>query len=767
MFDLKRIDKVNEPQFISKVKAISQKGKMGSFIDFSSMFGYEMFAFAENTTLQNDSGEAVKYGVMVHEDAAEKLFDSPMAVAHTLQALRKKSIGSDNIAGVWISSNDVYKQILAERRTANAVKGDKLRVLISTAQEASASDVHIVLTPDHAFIQFRIQSKLFTYYDSFPRSDMNYILREMFNAPTSGGHTNSRFDFEGSLDFQASVMNLNADYTINVRYHHSKLDKGRVDVTMRLAPIKNGANTREHRPLIYSGFLTDQSRLIDEATLAPDGMLVLSGVTGSGKTTTIINQLIFKYVSNNSQIKLVTIEDPNETQLPFLRSKDINATRPPIAIQQSRKATDEEKLEQAIKDLGREDPDGVLLGEIRAQVAAIAAVHLVDTGQHIMTTIHTRNCLGVFEKLLNLGCPADIILKPEFFAALVYQELVQSLCNTCKLTISEAENYSHYGIELQVSPENSEIYVSNQSRKSNSISQVVDDNGSSLFFSESKGIYSENGNTVSLNGRLKTHSGMYIDQHGCGEDEINPIESRLILNPDRVILGHDMKPILLFPVHRNEYPGVYNEEGRKLVSKKLIDVINRKLPHYKNQFRFRDPKSSHVKSSKEYEPIGCPDCESGRKEILQPNSNKIDVGLRGLSTPALTIAAEVLKPTSKLLNHLSNSLNSGIEYYSSLYRLEGRHTCDGLTSKEHYFSKALKGEVCLSQFNSKYPLESFLEYCEEIEDKINMQLASKKISINNGKGFKMLEYLNDISILKVWQKEYRKAVTNIKSNNLV
>jgi type II secretory ATPase GspE/PulE/Tfp pilus assembly ATPase PilB-like protein len=745
MINSLNVEKVTEPQFLSRVKSIVERGKMGSFIDISSFLNYEMCAYAENGAL-NES-ETVKYGLLIAESSSKQFFSSPMAVSHAIQALRVRALGSINISGIRIVNDDVYHQIIEERQTLNAAKGDKLRSLISMAQEADTSDIHLYLTPDHAKIQFRIQGRLWTYYDSYARVDMDIILRELFFSTSSSGYSNTRFEFDKTLDFKSSVMSLNGDYTVNIRYHHSACDKGRVDVTMRLAPVKNTAVTHENKPLETFGYLRDQAKIIDTATLAINGMVTLAGVTGSGKTTTIINQLIYKYKMRNGQIKLVSIEDPVEAILPFMRSKDINATRVTKAIDEKRQPTDTEKLTTAIKDIGREDCDGVLLGEIRTAEAAIAGVNLADTGQHIMTTIHTRNNLGVYEKLLNLGCPKDIIFKPDFFAALVYQELVQRLCNDCKLTIEEAINYSNYGHKMWVNPSNGRVSTEkNHVVNGQSGFTFIDDFGHELFFSLDHGFYTEPDVPAKLEQRLKVNGDIIVDSELISELKIS--DNGYIVTPDGSF-------VLIFPVHQRGYTGAYNEEGRPILTKSLLNVIDQRLSKFKSKLRLRDPRAHHPNSSSDFEPMGCKTCESGRKSLTQPNSNKINVGYRGLSKPGQTVAAEVLQPTSKLLNILSTSLSSGIEYYSTLYRLEGRHTVDGLTSTEHAFHKVLKGEVCIDFFNEKYDLSKFLDNCSDIEDQINLDLKKMNIVINNGNGFQMLDYLDDVNLLTKWQKEYR------------
>lgn len=760
MFDIKNVRRINESQFISRVKSIPEKSKMGSFIDLSTMFDYEMFAFAENNQSVNDV-DAVRYGLLVAESSADKLFSSNMGVAHAIQALRQRSHGSQNIAGIWIASDGLYHQILEERHTTNKGKGDKLRGILSLAHEAGASDMHLFLTDDHARVKFRIQGKLWTYFDTYPRSDMNEIVRELFYAPSSTGFTATQFDFSKTLDFHGSVLNLNADHTINVRYHHSPCDKGYVDVTMRLAAVSNTTQIREHHELESFGYLSHQARVINIASLALDGLLAMSGVTGSGKTTTIINQLIYKYRARNSQIKISSIEDPVESQLPFLISKDINSTRPPKAAEEGRKATDEEKLAEAIKDLGREDCDGVLLGEIRTKEAAIASVNLVDTGQHIMTTIHARNCIGVLEKLLNLDCPRDIIFKPNFFAAIVYQELVQKLCDDCKLTIEEAQNYKHYALMLKVPKGSNQVYIVRNDTDAAPV-QALDGRERGLLFSEDNGFITDTGELPMLRGRLAAANGQLIDTKGNLEGATASNVSQLNLNPQGVIVGPDNRPISLFPVNQNGSTCAYNEEGRPILKDDLLSIIDKKLERYKNQLRLRDPRTHHVESSIEFEPEGCPSCKAGRRTLIQPNSNKINVGYRGLGKRGQTVAAEVLKPTNKLLNTLNNNLNDGIEYYQTLFRLDGRHHCDGLTSTEHTFHKVLQGEVCIDFFHQKYDLETFLEQCSTIEDQINMQLNRLHISINEGRGFQMLEYLNDIDILLKWQSEYRNCLSKVQ-----
>lgn len=582
-----------------------------------------------------------QYGIIVAEGQAEEFF-SNVQLMLGLNSSFKANHG--RLSGCYSVPDDDYERFVQSRVTGKAVASSsseseqQLQKLFTEATKARSADVHITMHRDRCDVEFRVQDDLWHYSNAYSRREMDRLLRALFNLDSSTGATQSTFSLSDSLDFQSAVQDTMLENKINIRYHHSPCGGDVVDVTMRLSPIPNNVRTPKFVELELSGYLPDQAKLITQGALNKTGLLLIVGVTGSGKTTQLKNLAIFKFESRNRQIKLISIEDPMEILLPFLRSIDVTRTRPLEIKATNGKATIQEKLQQSISDVGRSDTDGVLLGEIRTESAAQAVVGLCDTGQHIMSTIHASSALSAIEKLINLGCPPQVVLKPDFYAALVYQRLVQKLCNECSLTVEEA------------------------------------------------------------------YQGKVIDQW-----------------------------------------------GKLMITDELYKLINTKLSKYKDSLRVRYPNAEHAKSSSTDHK--CPACASSQTVVTTPANSEIIIGSLGIS--GLEVAAEVAKPTGKLLELFSVNRNKAYQYYETMYRLDGKNSCDGLTATEHFFSKVLKGQVCVSYFDSAENLSVFVDRCETISDSINFQLRKQNLSVNGGTGFDLIEYLNEPDLLSEWQREYK------------
>ena len=146
----------------------------------------------------------------------------------------------------------------------------------------------------------------------------------------------------------------------------------------------------------------------------PNGMIVTTGPTGSGKTTTLyafLNQL------NQSGIKIITLEDPVEYKL-----EGVNQT--PIS------ATAGMSFASGLRAILRQDPDVIMVGEIRDQETADVALQAALTGHVVLTTLHTNDAAGAIPRLINMGVKPFVIAPG--LNAIIAQRLVRRLCVACK-----------------------------------------------------------------------------------------------------------------------------------------------------------------------------------------------------------------------------------------------------------------------------------------------------------------------------------------------
>jgi type II secretory ATPase GspE/PulE/Tfp pilus assembly ATPase PilB-like protein len=146
----------------------------------------------------------------------------------------------------------------------------------------------------------------------------------------------------------------------------------------------------------------------------PEGILIVTGPTGSGKTTTLYSLLA---QVNDETVNIMTLEDPVEYPLTLMRQTSVNeVARMDFA--------------NGIRSMMRQDPDIILVGEVRDKDTAEMAFRAAMTGHQVFTTLHTNSALGVFPRLLDIGIQPDIMAGN--IIGVIAQRLVRTLCSHCK-----------------------------------------------------------------------------------------------------------------------------------------------------------------------------------------------------------------------------------------------------------------------------------------------------------------------------------------------
>jgi type II secretory ATPase GspE/PulE/Tfp pilus assembly ATPase PilB-like protein len=153
----------------------------------------------------------------------------------------------------------------------------------------------------------------------------------------------------------------------------------------------------------------------------PFGTTLISGPTGSGKTTTLYSVL---KILNTEDVNIVTLEDPVEYYLEGVNQSQI---RPGIGY----------SFATGLRHILRQDPDIIMVGEIRDSETAGLAIHAALTGHLVFSTIHTNNAIGVIPRLIDMG--VDDFLLPSALTLAVAQRLLGKLCNECKKSYDPPE----------------------------------------------------------------------------------------------------------------------------------------------------------------------------------------------------------------------------------------------------------------------------------------------------------------------------------------
>jgi general secretion pathway protein E len=204
----------------------------------------------------------------------------------------------------------------------------------------------------------------------------------------------------------------------------ARLRAGRTDIDIRVAimPTQHGESAvirilpKDRGLLVVEklGFSTRDDTTLRRLLKLPHGMIVITGPTGSGKTTTLATILS---ILNEPTRKILTIEDPVEYEIPGVNQSQV---KPAIGL----------TFAAALRSFVRQDPDVIMLGEVRDTETAHVAVHAALTGHLVLTTLHTETAAAAVPRLLDLGVEGYLLRS--VLRAVIAQRLVRQLCERCK-----------------------------------------------------------------------------------------------------------------------------------------------------------------------------------------------------------------------------------------------------------------------------------------------------------------------------------------------
>lgn len=274
-----------------------------------------------------------------------------------------------------------------------------LEDLILEAKSIGSSDIHFEAYEEDARIRFRIDG----------------LLIEKYKVPKE-----SYLELINKIKIEA-----NLDITEKRLPQDGRIHFGEFDIRVSILPTLHGEKTvmrllgkdTAHLNLEEVGFEEDQYDIYSEAIRQSNGMVLISGPTGSGKTTTLYATL---KVLNDSKRNIVTVEDPIEYTLSGINQVQLKED---IGL----------GFTSALRSFLRQDPDIIMLGEIRDAETAQMAIRASLTGHLVLSTIHTNSAIGTISRLVDMGVPAFYIA--ETLNASIAQRLLRKLCDSCKTEI--------------------------------------------------------------------------------------------------------------------------------------------------------------------------------------------------------------------------------------------------------------------------------------------------------------------------------------------
>lgn len=294
--------------------------------------------------------------------------------------------------------------------------------MVEQAARQRASDIHIEAKEDSVRVRFRIDGSL---YEKFTYSI--HLLPAIM----------ARLKIIGGMDIAEKRKPQDGRFTIMV-------DKREYDIRVSVLPTVYGekcvmrlaqkkALTRNKSEL---GFSPSELQAFDDILKNPNGILLVTGPTGSGKSTTLYTALS---ELNKEDVNIVTVEDPVEANIDGINQVQVNVKA-------------ELTFASALRSILRQDPDIIMIGEIRDGETAQIAVQASITGHLVVSTLHTNSAAGSINRLINMGVEGYLLA--DSLVGIIAQRLVRRLCPYCKKPHSITDTERRImGIRADVNPE--------------------------------------------------------------------------------------------------------------------------------------------------------------------------------------------------------------------------------------------------------------------------------------------------------------------------
>ena len=307
-----------------------------------------------------------------------------------------------------IASIDKGKLADAEKLGEEAPIIKIVNYLIIQAVQAKASDIHIEPEEKALNVRYRIDGML---------NRQPSLPRDLAAAITS------RFKIMAGLDIAEKRLPQDGRIIMKV---------GNKDIDFRVStcPTLHGENVvlriLDKSGLVLGleslGFQPKTLALFKEILVSPYGIILVTGPTGSGKTTTLYSAL---QILNKEDINIMTVEDPVEYQFPGMRQVHVN----PLAGL---------TFASALRSFLRQDPDIIMVGEIRDLETAEIAVQAALTGHLVFSTLHTNDSPSAFTRLMNMGVEPFLISSS--LLGVLAQRLLRKVCEKCKELYAPSDN---------------------------------------------------------------------------------------------------------------------------------------------------------------------------------------------------------------------------------------------------------------------------------------------------------------------------------------
>ena len=289
--------------------------------------------------------------------------------------------------------------------------------IIKEAIKIKASDIHIEPKENEISIRFRKDGSLFEFI-KMPKAVLESLIIRI-KLLSNMNIAEKRIPQDGKINFNIKDIGHDIRVSSIPTINGEKL-------VLRILYKESNFNHLESL-----GFCKDQLKLINSMLNSQYGMILVTGPTGSGKTTTLYSML---NKLNQENINITTIEDPVEYSIKGINQINVN---PKAGIHFS----------TGLRSLLRQDPDVIMIGEIRDEETAQIASRAAITGHKVLSTLHTNDSIGALYRLSEMGIKRYIMM--DSLLGIVSQRLIKKLCPHCK-TISKIKDYQGKILDIDI-----------------------------------------------------------------------------------------------------------------------------------------------------------------------------------------------------------------------------------------------------------------------------------------------------------------------------
>jgi len=288
--------------------------------------------------------------------------------------------------------------------------------LLKHAVLQRASDIHIEPTEKEIIVRYRIDG----------------VLRDTMVLPKQAASgVVARIKVLANLRLDEHRLPQDGRFKIET-------DEYKYSIRVSILPVYDGekivmrllAERPKPSPLEELGYTTEDLEHVQKRLRRPVGIILVTGPTGSGKTTSLYTML---EILNTPEVNISTVEDPIEYRMPRVNQTQVN---PKIEF----------TFASGLRSLLRQDPDVIMIGEVRDTETARLAINAALTGHLVLSTLHTTSAAGAIPRLLDMGVEAFLISST--LSVIIAQRLVRKLCGKkeeYRLTEKEIAEFSEYG----------------------------------------------------------------------------------------------------------------------------------------------------------------------------------------------------------------------------------------------------------------------------------------------------------------------------------